>query len=229
MPPALAPNSNYTLVESHRIVAAATCPFLCCRCAQSLLCLRRRRRSPRFLPTRRSAFGPHRRTGIPLFVPEGAIEHFRAFIRADDAGHDFMNVFDHRTVGNADADAVGEVTVRFAVTEHSVPCLAVRAEADGRSMTYSGDTGPGGGFEALANGTSLMLSEASYQGERDPDVYPHHLTAGEAGAMARRAAADRLMLTHIQPALDPQVSLDEAEKAFGRTVELAVPGMEITI
>lgn len=175
------------------------------------------------------AFGPEPRTGVPLYMPPGASEHFSAFIRADDAGHDFHNVFDHKTMGDGEVATIGEITLTFAEADHSVPTNAVRIQADGKSIAYSGDTGPAGGYEALAKDATLALCEATYQGERDPEAYPHHLTAGEAGALARRSGVKRLMLTHIPPTLDPQVSLDEAEKAFGRTVELAVPGMEITI
>ena len=37
--------------------------------------------------------------------------------------------------------------------------------------------------------------------------------------------ADRLMLTHLRPTLDPARSVEEAEATFGRPVELAVPGL----
>ena len=56
-----------------------------------------------------------------------------------------------------------------------------------------------------------------------------HLTAGEAGAMARAASAERLMLTHLSPMVDPAVSVVEAEAQFGKAVELAVPGMDVAI
>ena len=48
-------------------------------------------------------------------------------------------------------------------------------------------------------------------------------------ALARRAGAGRLMLTHLRPTLDPARSVEEAEATFGRPVELAVPGLETDV
>jgi ribonuclease BN (tRNA processing enzyme) len=134
-----------------------------------------------------------------------------------------------RTVGEGDAVDVGSLRIRFAEASHSVPALCVRFEGDGPALAYSGDTGPGGGLPALAEGVGLLLCEAAYQGDRDQHPYPFHLTAAEAGTLAREAGAQRLMLTHIQPSLDAARSVAEAEERFGRPVELAVPGMAVEV
>ena len=175
------------------------------------------------------AYGPGGSVPMPVYVPPGAAEHLASFVRADDDGSRFGQVFTMHTVGDGDAIDIGSLHVRFAEASHSVPALATRFEGGGASLAYSGDTGPGGGLPELAAGVKLLLCEAAYQGERDSHPYPFHLTAGEAGALARAAGARRLMLTHMQPSLDPAVSVAEAEAAFGRPVEVAVPGMEVTV
>ncbi len=81
----------------------------------------------------------------------------------------------------------------------------------------------------LAKDTDLFLCEATYQGESGVSPYPYHLTASEAGAIARRAGARKLMLTHIPPHLDPARSVIEAEASFDRPVGLAVPGGSTTL
>jgi ribonuclease BN (tRNA processing enzyme) len=70
----------------------------------------------------------------------------------------------------------------------------------------------------------VMLSEASVQGPTADKEFPQHLTAGEAGEIAREVGAERLVLTHIPPYLQPSISVSEAEATFGRPVALAVPG-----
>ena len=49
-----------------------------------------------------------------------------------------------------------------------------------------------------------------------------HLTAAEAGELARRAAARRLLLTHYSDELDAALVRAAGEAAFGGPVELAV-------
>jgi ribonuclease BN (tRNA processing enzyme) len=77
-------------------------------------------------------------------------------------------------------------------------------------------------------GVDLLLSEAAYQ-ERGDDDYPHHLTAREAGQIAREVGAKRLVLTHIPPYLDASRSIHQAEQAFDRPVALATPGVSFDV
>jgi ribonuclease BN (tRNA processing enzyme) len=91
-------------------------------------------------------------------------------------------------------------------------------------LAYSADTGPAGEWSRVATDADLFLCEATYQGEIEDKPWPHHLTAGEAGSIARRRGAKDLMLTHLWPVLDPDRSLQEAEQTYGKPVKLAVPG-----
>ena len=61
------------------------------------------------------------------------------------------------------------------------------------------------------------------------ELYPHHLTASEAGRIAREAQVKRLAPTHIPPHLDPARSVHEAELAFDRPVRLAAPGARFDV
>jgi ribonuclease BN (tRNA processing enzyme) len=95
-------------------------------------------------------------------------------------------------------------------------------------LFYSGDTGPGDWAADLA-GVNTFLSEAALQGERGDDGKIRHLTAFEAGQIARDAGVDELVLTHIPPYMDVSVSVSEAESVFGKPVRLAVPGTRIQV
>jgi ribonuclease BN (tRNA processing enzyme) len=98
-----------------------------------------------------------------------------------------------------------------------------------RSLAYSGDTGPGGDLVEIAQGTDLLLCEATGQGEQADYGYPYHLVAAEAGRAAREAGARRLVVTHLAPTLDPVASVREAAAAFGGPVEWAAPGLEVEL
>lgn len=118
---------------------------------------------------------------------------------------------------------LGPLTLRTARTAHPVECYAVRVEAGGRSLVYTGDTGPAEAVTELARGADLLLAEASFVHGADnpPDL---HLTGHQAGLMAAAAGVGRLVLTHVPPWHDPAAAVTEASAAYGRTAELARVG-----
>nr|CAA9329264.1 MAG: Metal-dependent hydrolases of the beta-lactamase superfamily III [uncultured Nocardioidaceae bacterium] len=118
---------------------------------------------------------------------------------------------------------IGPFSVRVARVVHPVESYAVRVEHEGRSLVYSGDTGPGAALVELAAGADLLLCEASFleTGVNPPDL---HLTGRQAGEHARDAGVQRLVLTHVPPWTDRDEVLAEAKEVFDGSVELAVPG-----
>jgi ribonuclease BN (tRNA processing enzyme) len=125
----------------------------------------------------------------------------------------------------ADGDVVdvGGLRLRFARTDHYVETLAVRVDDldSGRSLAYSADTGPAWSFTALGDGLDVALCEATnLAADEAPGVL--HLSARQAGAMARAAGVGRLLLTHLWPEGDPEDYRIEATDAFGAPVEIVV-------
>ena len=164
---------------------------------------------------------------FPVFVPDGLEDRLIAFLGGGD--HPISDLLEFRTVEVGGSVQLGSMTLRFGEADHPVPTRCLRIEAGGRSLTFSADTGTGGTLEELATGTDLLLCEATYQGTTAEKPWPHHLTAGEAGTLARKVGAVKLMLTHIWPTLDPGRSVAEAEETFGKAVHLAVPGVRTRI
>lgn len=174
------------------------------------------------------AFGSHRLTGVRVFAPRQTIESLRGFAGSNgEAEHPFERVFQFVDVDDGDIVEVDDVMIRFARTVHSVDNVACRMEAGGRVLVYTGDTGPsetgpGESWTRLAEGAHLLLCEASLQDASPP--FANHLTARQAGAIARGQGVRHLVLTHIPPHLDVSRSVIEAEEAFDRPVDVAVPG-----
>ncbi len=175
------------------------------------------------------AFGPGGRVPLRAFVPAGTAEHLAGFVGGEPGNGTFQSHFDFRTVGDGDVAEVAGLELRFAEAEHSVPTVGVRLSAGGRALTYSGDTGPGGGVPELAQGADVLLCEATYQEPRERYPYPYHLTAREAGQLARTAGVDRLMLTHIPPKLDSAGSIAEAASEFDGPITSATPGEVVVV
>jgi ribonuclease BN (tRNA processing enzyme) len=119
--------------------------------------------------------------------------------------------------------ALGPFTVTAARTAHPVECNALRVEAGGRALVYTGDTGPCPAVTGLAAGADLLLCEAAFQDGLDnpPDL---HLTGRQAGAMATAASVGRLVVTHVPPWFDPAAAVAEAAREFAGPVEQARSG-----
>ena len=110
-----------------------------------------------------------------------------------------------------------DVEIRSYPTQHTAPSIGLRIEdrATGGVVAYSSDTEPCDEVVALAHGASILLHEAT--GE-----VVGHSSAAQAGEIARRAGAARLVLIHYPP--DPASRpgwLQDAHEAFGGPVELA--------
>ena len=123
------------------------------------------------------------------------------------------------TIDESSVVEVGDQVVRFSRTDHPVETLAVRVDAGGRSLLYSADTGAAWDPGTTWADVDLMVCEASLEPEHEGHV--QHLSARQAGKLARSLGAGRLVVTHVVPGVDPEAQLEMAEQAFGGPVELA--------
>ncbi len=176
------------------------------------------------LPPFTSSVTPTRpRSHVPVYCPASVSDKLLRFVDDHEDGG-MAETFEFATVDDGDEVEVGGIKIFFRRSDHSVTTVATRWQTNGRVLAYSADTGPQGDWMRVAEGADLFLCEASYQGEPGQSDYPFHLTAIEAGSIAREVGAKHLMLTHIPPHLESSRSIAEAEVAFDRPVELAVPG-----
>ncbi len=150
---------------------------------------------------------------VPLYAPVGADRRLAMAYSED--GDPLTDVFDFVFVGPG-AFSLGPFEVTTARTSHPVECNAVRLEADGRSLVYTGDTGPCPRVVELARGADLLLAEAAH-----PEVegLPGglHLTGRQAGEHAAAAGVGRLLLTHVPAWVDRIGQLAAASSVFPET------------
>lgn len=107
-----------------------------------------------------------------------------------------------------------------APTQHTRPCVALRfSDASGqRVLTYSADTAPYAPVQQLAQGSRVLIHEAT---DHKPTTY--HTTPREAGNIAQQAGAERLVLVHYSPrwTMPEAVALAEVQAGgFTGTAEI---------
>lgn len=173
-------------------------------------------------------YRPNPRRNIPVLAPQAVWDRILGFLQKYPES-DLSSTFEFRPVWTGDSASFGDITIDFTEMDHSVPTVGSRWTANNRSLFYTADTGPGGEWRDVAQGVHVMLSEASLQGDAADKEFSQHLTAGEAGAIAREVGAKQLVVTHIPPYLDAARSVHEAEEVFDRPVRLAVPGMSFDV
>jgi ribonuclease BN (tRNA processing enzyme) len=118
---------------------------------------------------------------------------------------------------------VGPITITPTEVVHPVTAYALRVEADGRVLVYSGDTGICDSLVQAAEGAHVFIAEAAF---RDADVNPPdiHLTGREAAMVALKAGVERLVLTHIPAWHDKIIAVTEASELWRGPLDLAAKG-----
>jgi ribonuclease BN (tRNA processing enzyme) len=107
-----------------------------------------------------------------------------------------MNIVELKADEN-DKKEFDKFTILSAPLNHTPQSLGFRIEDNsGRSIAYSGDTGYCEQIVDLARGADLLILESSFP---DGEAIAGHLTPSEAGTVAVRSGARRLLLTHFYP------------------------------
>jgi ribonuclease BN (tRNA processing enzyme) len=163
--------------------------------------------------------------GLPVLAPPGFFETAMKLLSAGTT-EAWMESFSMKEIQPGDGERIGSVMVSAFSMTHSGISLGYRLEAPGGVLAYTGDAGPAEAVVELAIGADVFVSEATWQDGRE---LPFHMTARQAGEFATRAGARKLVLTHIEPILDKQISLAQAKEAFDGEIVLAESGLQLEV
>jgi ribonuclease BN (tRNA processing enzyme) len=167
---------------------------------------------------------------LPLHGPsESEVRLAVAYAPSSDerVATDLTDVFDYHVFADGPAN-VGEIALSSAPVDHPCEAYGVRLEHQGRTLVYSGDTGPCRTLVELAEGADVLLCEATWTHalDRPPGV---HLSGTQAGQVAREAGVKRLLITHVPPWYDGEDLLAEARGQYDGPAELVRPDAHYTI
>jgi ribonuclease BN (tRNA processing enzyme) len=169
-------------------------------------------------------------TRLPVYAPVEAPERFaRAYSPdlADLADTDLTTTFDFHSLASETFE-IGPFEVTAERVTHPCEAYGFRISHGGRTLVYTGDSGPCDALDKLADGADLLLSEASWTHHPDrPEGM--HLSGHQAGELAGRAGVGKLLLTHVAPWTDRAAVLAEARRAYAGDALLVETGDIYTV
>jgi len=175
----------------------------------------------RFSPETRGPFG------FKILAPQGAEDYLNKLVTT--TGNDgFGGYFDFDVIKQSDVVKLGDLEFEFHRSRHPIEAYGMKVRAAGRTLFYTSDTAPSDSLIEAAEGADVMIAEASMQKPTE-SLAEVHMTAAEAGELAKKAGVGRLVLTHIVPGQDPRVSVDQAAEAFHGEVISASDNLAIDI
>ncbi|MGP9023046.1 MBL fold metallo-hydrolase [Streptomyces sp. BR1] len=165
---------------------------------------------------------------IPLYGPPGISDRLAHFLTNTATRSPVESAFAFHELHDGHQARIGELTLTSRAVDHGIPAFALRIEAEGRSLVYSGDTAPCVNLTTLAKGCDVLLCEAESAQVPTGGEQVHH-TPEDAGATASMAGAGRLIVTHVGPFLSPQQAVARASAHCNGPVDYAAPGAVFTI
>ena len=129
--------------------------------------------------------------------------------------------------GEKDKKEFDKFKIRSAPLNHTPHSLGLRIEDNsGGIIVYSGDTGYCEEIVDLAKGADLLILESSFP---DGKAIAGHLTPSQAGEIATRSGAKRLLLTHFYPECLRTNIESQCRKTYRGELILAVDLMSLSV
>ncbi|MET9970854.1 MBL fold metallo-hydrolase [Streptomyces sp. NPDC006356] len=165
---------------------------------------------------------------IPLYGPPGIADRLAHFLTNSSTRSPVESAFAVHELEDGHRARIGSLTLTSRAVAHGIPAFAVRVEAEGRSLVYSGDTAPCPNLTRLAEGCDVLLCEAESAQAPAGTEQVHH-TPEDTGDTATAARAGRLIVTHVGRFLTPQQAVARASARFDGPVDYAAPGATFSI
>jgi ribonuclease BN (tRNA processing enzyme) len=160
---------------------------------------------------------------LPIYMPNSPKREYK-FVR-DNIKEEFLIT---QITDKLSLDLDG-LKVSFQKTEHSIKAFAIKFEYSDKSVVYTADTGYFKKLVDFCYGAQILIAEATFQNTEKELENLGHMTAERAAELAKEARAERLLLTHIMPYYEKQISLEEAKKIFPDKVSVAAGGQEYVL
>lgn len=162
---------------------------------------------------------------IDVYAPAGTRE-FVLQIFPPGSGSKFDSLFNFHPLADRAVFRIGSFGCRSIAVKHNMPTFGQRISQNGHVVAYSSDTAFDDALFDIADESDVFICEATKK-EDYKDVL--HLTAGQAGMIASKAGAKKLVLTHIWPDFDPDHQKRAAAKEYSGPIVIAEDNLQIPI
>lgn len=132
----------------------------------------------------------------------------------------YKGVTEGRAIQASETLELGPWQVSFCETVHPVYCLALKFTANGRSAVFTADTSWKEELIGFSEGADLLVAESNLY-EKYIGIIQGHLSGSQAGELAERAGAKRLLLTHLPQYGELDEILEAAKSSYSGPVEFA--------
>jgi ribonuclease BN (tRNA processing enzyme) len=156
---------------------------------------------------------------LKLFLPFSPQAEFTTMQKSIDA-------FELHDLSQVSQIKVGNLNIYPFRTEHALPTYGVSVYGGSAKVVYTSDTAWFSKLPEIVKEAALLICEASLQ-EKDRDNQVGHLTAKQAGDLARKGNVHNLLITHLFPEYNESVTEREAEEGFGAGVLVAKEGLVV--
>jgi ribonuclease BN (tRNA processing enzyme) len=165
---------------------------------------------------------------IPVYAPAGLEQRMAGFFGRSDMAERLAPHLALHDLHDGHSVTVNGLELRASAVRHDIEAYGLRAEHDGSVLAFSGDTGPCPALDQLAAGADLLLCEA--ESDRWDSALPQgHHTPEDTGALAARAGARRLVVTHVGPTLSPEGATARAAAVFAGPTDCAREGQTYVV
>jgi ribonuclease BN (tRNA processing enzyme) len=167
---------------------------------------------------------------IPLCIPPGGTEVLRRLQEAVPLVDEFyeesyrVQEYDPKT-----PLTVAGIRIEFCSGQHFIPSWGMRFSLNGSgpALVYTADTAVSDPVRSFMSGARAALMEATLI-NHSGNTAQGHMTASEAGHLAREAGVGKLILTHVWKPIAQQI-LERASSTFGGETEIAESGKTFEI
>ncbi|MGH6761941.1 MAG: MBL fold metallo-hydrolase [Phyllobacterium sp.] len=195
---------------------------------------------------------------VTVYGPSGIDAYWAGFLQsmqydidlriADEGRPDLRQLVDIRVFGEGAVMSEGGLTIAALRVDHPpvTECFALRIEADGKAVVFSSDTAFFPPLATFAKGANVLVHEAMLldgverlvartgNGQRlHEHLMASHTLAEDAGRIAAIAETGHLVLHHLVPADDPEITeadwLREVRKKWPGRLTVGRDGLEISL
>lgn len=151
---------------------------------------------------------------INIYLPKNPIGNYEDVINEKLAFANYSGINENTNLN------IGNMHISFCKTEHPVETYAIKVTSRDRTIVYTSDTSfsSKNKLADFARNADLLICESSLLEEHGFPEINSHLTAKQAGIIAKEANVKGLVLTHFWPDESTQKYVDEAKEVFSKVI-----------